>query len=120
VVRIVARSSYIVSGQDGEGGDTSLPERRTRSMQANPRGEIKLRRYSEIKDCLRSVSFGFAPGTKIYGVKSDAEYICRNEAELRGPKTNHTDYGAIDGRQDPALPATLAQQDGRHNRKNAG
>jgi len=66
------------------------------------------------------VSFRLAPGTKIYGVESDAEYIGRNETKLFGAETDHTDDCAINGRQNPALPTALSQQDGRHNRKNAG
>jgi len=63
-------------------------------------------------DPARLVSLGLAPGAKIHRVERNAEYVCRNESELRGPKTDHADHGAIDGGQNPSLPTTLPQQDG--------
>src|SRR6267154_4778375 len=45
-ITVLWRAALAISGgQEGEGGDASLPERRTRLMRANPRGEGKLRWY---------------------------------------------------------------------------
>ena len=67
-----------------------------------------------------SMSFGLAPGAKVYRIEGDAEYIRRNEAKLRGPESDDADDGAIDRRKNPALPAAFSQQDGRDDSKNAG
>ena len=63
-------------------------------------------------DPSRLVSLGFAPGAQIHRVERDTKYVCRNESELRGPKTDDADHRAIDGSQNPTLPTTLSQQDG--------
>jgi hypothetical protein len=66
-----------------------------------------------------SASLGFAPGAEIYRVERNAKHVGRNEAELRGAESDHADDSAVDSGQNPALPTTLAQQDGRRNCKNA-
>jgi len=66
------------------------------------------------------LSFGFSPRPKIYGVQANTENIGWNKAKLSRTKADDADDRAIDGGQDPPLPATLSQQDGRNNRKNAG
>lgn len=45
-----------------------------------------------------------APVEEVAGVKSDAEEIRGHESELRGADSNNADDGAIDSRDDPALP----------------
>jgi hypothetical protein len=69
---------------------------------------------------LDSMSFGLAPGAKVHRVEGDAEYVCRNEAKLRGPESDDADNGAIDRGKNPALPTAFSQQDGRYDGKNAG
>jgi secondary thiamine-phosphate synthase enzyme len=61
----------------------------------------------------------FAPRAQVQGVEGYAEHIGWNEAKLRGAESNYTDNRAIDGGQDPTLPITLPQQEGRTNGKYA-
>jgi hypothetical protein len=69
---------------------------------------------------IRSTSPGFAPGAKIHRVQAETEYVGGNKSELRSSETDETNDHAIDGRQKPTFPATLAYKNGRNDGKYAG
>src|SRR5271155_3539904 len=87
-------------------------------MELSAKTELGARHFC--RDTKGLVRLWFAPRAKIHRVERNAEHICGDEAELRRAESDHAHDGAIDSRQNPALPATLAQQDGRYNCKNAG
>jgi hypothetical protein len=68
---------------------------------------------------MRSGFLALAPRADIHCVESNAEQVCRNEAELRSPEADQANHHAIDCRQNPAFPAALSYQDGRNDRKHA-
>jgi hypothetical protein len=55
-----------------------------------------------------SVSFWFSPGAQIECVERNAEQIGGNKTELRGTETDDTNDCAVDGGENPTLPAALA------------
>jgi hypothetical protein len=63
------------------------------------------------------------PGTPVYeigGVKGDANEVCRDETELGRADADHTDDGAIECGNNPALPELLAEEDSAQHGQNAG
>jgi hypothetical protein len=63
------------------------------------------------------------PGTPVYeirGVKGDANEVCRYETELGSADADHTDDGAIEGGDNPALPELFANEDGGQHGQNTG
>ena len=63
------------------------------------------------------------PGTpvdEIGGVKGDADEVRRYETELGSADTDHTDDGAIECGNNPALPELLAEEDSAQDGQNAG
>ena len=60
-----------------------------------------------------------APVDKVAGVEGDAEKVGGDEAELGGADADDADDGAVDTRDDPALPEFLANEDGGENGQNA-
>jgi len=60
------------------------------------------------------------PVNEIAGVKGDAKQIGGYETKLGGADADHTNDGAIDGSNNPALPELLAEEDGAQNGQNAG
>jgi len=64
------------------------------------------------------VLFG-APVDEVAGVKGNAEKVGGNETELGGADANDANDGAIEGRNYPALPEFLANEDGGENGQNA-
>ena len=60
------------------------------------------------------------PVNEIAGVKSDAKQIGGYETKLGGADADHTNDGAIDGSNNPALPELLAEEDGAQDGQNAG
>jgi hypothetical protein len=60
-----------------------------------------------------------APGAQVQGIQPDAEDIRRDETELGGPQTDEAQNHAIDCRQKPTFPATLANQDCGTDSENA-
>jgi hypothetical protein len=65
-----------------------------------------------IRDRMPLTYFRFAPGAQIHCVQPNTKNVGGNKAELRSAESNHTDDGAIQGGQNPALPAALSQQNG--------
>jgi len=57
---------------------------------------------------------------EIAGVKGDAKQIGGYETKLGGADADHTNDGAIDGSNNPALPELLAEEDGAQDGQNAG
>lgn len=60
------------------------------------------------------------PVNEIAGVKGDAKQIGGYETKLGGADADHTNDGAIDGSNNPALPELLAEEDGAQDGQNAG
>ena len=60
------------------------------------------------------------PVEEIGRVKGYAKEIGRHETELGGADADHTDDGAIQGGNNPALAEFRANEDGGQNRQNAG
>ena len=56
---------------------------------------------------------------QIHGADHDTENIGRDQAELRGPKTDDADDDAVDRAERPSLPTTAPDKDCRSNRQNA-
>ncbi|HTB93222.1 MAG TPA: hypothetical protein VK728_10355 [Candidatus Sulfotelmatobacter sp.] len=61
-----------------------------------------------------------APVYEIGGVKGDADKVRWDETELGGADTDHTDDGAIERGNNPALPELFAEEDGTQHGQNAG
>jgi len=63
------------------------------------------------------------PGTpvdEIGGVKGDADEVRRYETELGSADTDHTDDGAIECGNNPALPEFFAEKNSPQHGQNAG
>ncbi len=60
------------------------------------------------------------PVDEIARVKGDAKEIGGDETELRGADADHTDDGAIERGDNPALPEFLAEEDSAQDGQNAG
>src|ERR1700730_10264405 len=61
-----------------------------------------------------------APVEEIGRVQGDAKKIGGYETELSGAHADHTDDGAIEGGNDPALPELFANEDGGQHSQNTG
>ena len=61
-----------------------------------------------------------APAENVIGVESDAKHIGGNEAKLRCVESDIADHDAIDARDEPSLPALLAQEDSGRDSEHAG
>jgi hypothetical protein len=68
----------------------------------------------------QATSAGFAPGAKIHSVEAETKYVGGNKSKLRSSEADETDDYAIDCRQNPTFPATLAYKNGRNDGKYAG
>lgn len=53
-----------------------------------------------------------SPSENVPGIEGNAEHVGGNEASLRCVEGNVADENAVDAREEPSLPAFLAQQDG--------
>ena len=71
-------------------------------------------------DGLRRLLLPGAPLINVVAVNAKAEEIGRNEPCLPGLKADVTDDHAVSRGYQPTLPMTLADQDCRADRKNAG
>jgi hypothetical protein len=60
------------------------------------------------------------PVDEIGRVKGDAKEIGGHETELGRADADHTDDGAIQGGNNPALPEFFANEDGGQDRQNTG
>jgi len=61
-----------------------------------------------------------APVDEVARVQGDAEKIGGYEAKLSSAHADHTDDGAIDSSNNPALPELFAEEDGAQDGQNAG
>ena len=61
-----------------------------------------------------------APVDEVARVQGDAEKISGYEAKLSSAHADHTDDGAIDSSNNPALPELFAEEDGAQDGQNAG
>src|ERR1700730_12907381 len=75
------------------------------------------------RGCLRRGIIGQllgAPVDEVAGVKGDAEEIGGDKPELGGAYADNANDGAIEGRDDPALPELLANEHGGDDGQHAG
>lgn len=61
-----------------------------------------------------------APGDDVAGVKRDAKEVRRNEAKLSRPHADDAYDGAVDRRDDPALPQFFPQEKGAQDGQDTG
>lgn len=73
----------------------------------DPRSRMAVLIGSNLRGELQILLLG-APVDEIGGVKGDAKEIGGHETELRGADADHTDDGAIEGGNNPALPEFFA------------
>jgi hypothetical protein len=66
------------------------------------------------------ILFFGTPVEEIGCVESDAKEIRGYETELGSADADHTDDGAVDGSNNPALPELFAEEDGAQDSQNAG
>ena len=60
------------------------------------------------------------PVDEVGRVKGDAKKISGHETELGGADADHTDDGAVERRDNPALPEFLAEEDSAQDGQNTG
>ncbi len=62
----------------------------------------------------------WAPVDEVAGVEGDAKEVGGDESELGGADADDADDGAIDSRNDPALPKLLADEHGGKHGQDTG
>ena len=69
---------------------------------------------------LLAALFSDTPGEEVAGVERDAKEIGGHEAELGGADADDAQDGAVDGRDDPALPQSFSEENGAKDGQDAG
>lgn len=79
-------------------------------------------RVDENREALK-LAAGFdllAPAENVVGIECDTKHVGWNEAQLGGVERDFADQNAVDGREEPSLPALLAEEDGGGDGEHAG